>query len=204
MGNISKEKKIKSQQEDMLLLEGIGNNDQLAYKKLQNKYYNIVLSLIRKMIQNEDDVEDLAQEAFIKAFSNLDKYNDTFNFSSWLFRIASNHCIDFLRKKRFQTISISQPVNNDDDEQYIEIKDDSYQPEVAVLNDEKKEFLYKAIEELPENYRQIIKMRHEDDMDYKEISKELDMPLGTVKAHLFRARKTLLEKLKKNQDLFTN
>lgn len=200
--SISKDKKKKSQEEDLLLLEEIAKGSQAAYNKLQKKYYKIVLSLIRKMIKDEDDVEDLTQEAFIKAFGALDSFNSNYNFSSWLFRIASNHCIDFLRKKRFQTISINQPVNNDEDEQYIEIKDDSYQPEITIMNEERKAALKKAIEELPENYRDIIKLRHEEDLDYKEISEKLDMPLGTVKAHLFRARKLLLETLKKQPEFF--
>ena len=200
--SVSKEKKQKSQAEDLELLENINQGSQAAYNRLQKKYYKIVLSLIRKMIKDEDDAEDLTQEAFIKAFGALESFNKNYNFSSWLFRIASNHCIDFLRKKRFQTISINQPVNNDEDEQYIEIKDDTYQPEVTVMNEERKTALNNAISELPENYQNIIKMRHEMDMDYKEISQKLDMPLGTVKAHLFRARKALLEILKKQPEFF--
>ena len=200
--SVSKEKKKKSQAEDLELLENINKGSQAAYNRLQKKYYKIVLSLIRKMIKDEDDAEDLTQESFIKAFGALDSFNKNYNFSSWLFRIASNHCIDFLRKKRFQTISINQPVNNDEDEQYIEIKDDTYQPEITVMNEERKIALNNAIDELPENYQKIIKMRHEMDMDYKEISQKLDMPLGTVKAHLFRARKALLEILKKQPEFF--
>lgn len=202
MSNISQEKKIKSQEEDLLLLKDIRDGNQLAYKQLQNKYSKIISTLIRKMIKDEDDVEDLTQEAFIKAFGNLDKYNETFNFSSWFFRIASNHCIDFLRKKRFQTISIDQPINDDEDDQYFDIKDDTYQPETTILDKERKELLYQTIDELPDNYKLIIKLRHEEDLDYKEISDKLDLPLGTVKAHLFRARKILLEKLKTHSDIF--
>jgi RNA polymerase sigma factor (sigma-70 family) len=202
MSSISKEKKLISQNEDLELLDRISNGEQLAYKKLQEKYHKIISSLIRKMIQDEDDIDDLTQEAFIKAFSNLEKFDKSFNFSSWLFRIASNHCIDFLRKKRFQTVSIDQSVSNDEDEQYIEIKDDSYQPEISFLNQERINALNEAIDSLPENYRVIIKLRHEEDMDYQDIANELDLPLGTVKAHLFRARKSLLQILKSKNDLF--
>ncbi len=204
MSGISKEKKIASQKDDLKLIQEISEGSQIAYRKIQEKYYKIVSALIRKMIQNEDDVEDLTQETFIKAFGNIDKFDASYNFSSWLFRIASNHCIDFLRKRRFQTVSIDQSVSNDEDEQYIEIKDDSYQPEINVLNQERITALYDAIEKLPDNYRLIIKLRHEEDMDYHQISQKLDLPLGTVKAHLFRARKSLLSILKQNKELFVN
>jgi RNA polymerase sigma-70 factor (ECF subfamily) len=202
------EKRIKdiksqeSQQEDFDAIRRAIEGESGAYTFLQKKYKKIVLTLIRRMIKDEDDVDDLVQETFIKAFSALSSFQYGYSFSSWIYRIASNNCIDFLRKKRFTMVSISGQYDDSDEDHEMEIRDNSYQPDISLMNDEKKQLLLDAIEKLPENYREIIKMRHEEDMDYKEISDKLDLPLGTVKAHLFRARKILFEELKKHVSLF--
>jgi len=202
------EKRIKdiksqeSQQEDFDAIRRAIDGESGAYTFLQKKYKKIVLTLIRRMIKDEDDVDDLVQETFIKAFSALNTFQYGYSFSSWIYRIASNNCIDFLRKKRFTMVSISSQYDDSDEDHEIEIKDNSYQPDINLMHDEKKQLLLDAIEKLPENYREIIKMRHEEDMDYKEISDKLNLPLGTVKAHLFRARKILFEELKKHVSLF--
>lgn len=182
------------------VLEG----DTHSFQYLQKKYYKLILNLIRKMIKDEDDVDDLAQETFIKAYKALSSFQFGFSFSAWLYRIASNTCIDFLRKKRFPTISLSQTVPGNDEEYEIEIEDKTYVPDLNVMNEERKTALYEAIDSLPENYRIIIKLRHEEELDYKDISERLDMPLGTVKAHLFRARKILFDALMKHKGLFSD
>ncbi len=178
--------------------------DDRAFRYLQNKYYKLILTLIRKMIKNEDDVDDLTQDTFIKAFKALPTFQFGFSFSAWLYRIASNTCIDFLRKKRFAVVSLSQTTPGNEEEYEMEIEDQSYVPDLNVLNEERRKALYEAIESLPENYRNIIKLRHEDELDYKDISERLNLPLGTVKAHLFRARKILYDALKKHKSLFSD
>jgi RNA polymerase sigma-70 factor (ECF subfamily) len=202
------EKRIKdiksqeSQQEDFEAIRRAIAGESGAYTFLQKKYKKIVLTLIRRMIKDEDDVDDLVQETFIKAFSALNSFQYGYSFSSWIYRIASNNCIDFLRKKRFTMVSISGQYDDSDEDHEIEIKDNSYQPDINLMNDEKKQLIIDAIEKLPDNYREIIKMRHEEDMDYKEIADKLNLPLGTVKAHLFRARKILFDELKKHVSIF--
>lgn len=173
-----------------------------AFAILQNKYQKIIASLIRKMVKDEDDIDDLTQETFIKVFNALHTYQAQYSFSSWIYRIASNTCIDYLRKKRFPTISLSKPLENIEDDIFFEIEDNTYLPDKNVLNDEKMKVLNDAIAQLPENYREIIKLRHEEELDYNEIAEKLGIPLGTVKAHLFRARKILLIQLKKHEHLF--
>jgi RNA polymerase sigma-70 factor (ECF subfamily) len=177
-----------------------GNNS--AFQILQKKYIKVVAALIRKMIKNEDDVEDLVQETFIKAYNALNTFQFGYAFSAWLYRIASNNCIDFLRKKRFATVSLDKPVQSDDDDLYIEIEDTTNRADMDMIASERHQALYKAIDALPENYKIIIKMRHEEELDYTEIAVKLDLPLGTVKAHLFRARKILYTALKNHQYLF--
>ena len=194
-----------SQNEDFEVILRILDGDSNAYGILQKKYRAVISSLIRKMVKDEDDIDDLVQETFIKAYRAIDRYKSDFTFSAWIYRIASNTCIDFLRKKRLNVFSIDQPIggsSDDDDAMYFEIEDDSYQPDIDFINKERMAALQNAVENLPEKYKVIIKLRHEEEMDYNEISLKLDMPLGTVKAHLFRARKILFDDLKKINYMF--
>jgi RNA polymerase sigma-70 factor (ECF subfamily) len=194
--------KKEQNEEDIRIISNVLSGKTHEYDILQKKYRLLISSLIRKMIRNEDDIDDLVQESFIKAFNALDKFQTNYSFSSWLYRIASNTCIDFLRKKRFPTISIDNPGHNEEEDSSLDIKDESYEADISVLANERKKALFDAIKELPKNYREIIELRHEQELDYKEISERMELPLGTVKAHLFRARKMLLTKLKKNRHLF--
>ena len=201
MAKRSKKEREKSRQEDFEAIRKVLDGDTKAFEFLQKKYKYLIYSLIKKMIKNENDVEDLTQEAFIKAFNALDKFKFNYSFSAWIYRIASNATIDFLRKKRFDTFSIDRPIGDSEDENYFEIEDESYIPDQGVLSQEKTKIIKAAIDRLPENYREIIVLRHEEELDYKTIAKKLDLPLGTVKAHLFRARKLLFEELKDKYSL---
>ncbi len=200
---MSKKDNLQSQEEDLKAIRLALDGNQRGFEFLQKKYKRIINTIIRKMVKNQDDVDDLTQETFIKAFTSLNKFNQQYPFSSWIFRIASNTCIDFMRKKRFQTLSIYKGDDSKGDEDIFEIKDTTYSADKPLLKEERKEIIERAINNLPENYRIIIKLRHEEEIDYNEISKRLNLPLGTVKAHLFRARKLLLIELKKNIGLFT-
>lgn len=193
-----------SQKDDFEAIRAVLNGDNSQFSLLDKKYHRIIAALIRKMVRNEEDVEDLTQETFIKAYNALPTFHFGYSFSSWIYKIASNTCIDFLRKKRFQTISLNQPMQGSaDEENEYEIEDDSYIPDRHILSEERQKVLKQAIERLPDNYREIIKMRHEQELDYIEISEKLNLPIGTVKAHLFRARKALYSMLKKHLFLLT-
>lgn len=172
------------------------------FSYFEKKYRNLLRNAIRKMIKDEDQVDDLLQVTLVKAYTRLDTYKLGFSFSSWIYRIASNNCIDFMRKKKLNLMSINQTVNLDGEEVVYEIPDKDYVPDVNIINEEKTNALQNAISQLPENYKYIIHLRHTEDLDYLEISEKLNMPLGTVKAHLFRARKMLYEALKDKQYLF--
>jgi len=199
---VNKEEKIKKNLEDIKVIKQTLGGDREAFGIIQKKYLRIISSLIRRMVKDEIDVQDLTQETFIKAYNALDTFQFNYSFSSWLFKIASNTCIDFLRKKRFVHLPLHRQSNDSEEEEIIEIKDNSYKPDLNLLAKERKAALLQAIAELPENYKEIIKLRHGEDLDYSEISIRLNIPLGTVKAHLFRARKLLYEKLKKHRTLF--
>ncbi len=191
-----KERQVKSRGEDSVLIRDAIAGDQRAFTQLQKKYHPAIANLIRRMLRNSDDVEDLVQETFVKAFKAIESFNHDYAFSTWLYKIASNHCIDFLRKRRLKTFSIDQPIETRDGEMRYELADESWTPDGDIQNREKLRILHKAIEELPEKYKRVIKLRHEEELDYQEIADKLGLPLGTVKAHLFRARALLFKKLK--------
>lgn len=199
---MNKNEKIKKNKEDIEIIKKILNGNTDLFAILEKKYSRIISSLIRRMVKDEDDVSDLTQETLIKAYKALHTFQFNYSFSSWLFKIASNTTIDFLRKKRFNMTPLYKKEKNSEEEEIIEIKDLSYTPDSNLVTHEKRELLLKAISELPKNYKEIIKLRHGEDMDYAEIAERLNLPLGTVKAHLFRARKILYEKLKKHQKVF--
>jgi len=190
------EKTTASKAEDVILIKSALAGEQGSYDRLMKKYYNLIQSLVYRMIFNKEDVEDLTQEAFIKAFNSLHKFDREFAFSTWLYKIATNNCIDYLRKKKLTTFSIDKEISSDDDDLRFEIPDEEHKPDKRVMNEQREEIIKQAIDSLPEKYRKVILLRHKEEKDYEEIAEELDIPLGTVKAHLFRARELLNKYLK--------
>lgn len=175
--------------------------DQEAYKDLMNKYQKPLYFHVLKMVKNHEQVEDLVQEAFMKAFRNLNSYNTNYAFSTWLYRITTNHTIDYLRKKKLKTTSIDQPVKTRDGEMEIQISDDA-ETDRNIIRKERKKIIHNAINDLPKKYRRVIEMRHLQELSYQEIADQLDLPLGTVKAHIFRAREMLYKELKDKREKF--
>lgn len=160
------------------------------------KHHNAIAHLIMRVVGNQGDVEDLAQESFIKAFNSLPSFNAEFAFSTWLYKIATNNCIDYLRKRKLKTFSIDRPIGSEDGQQQYEIPDDSHTPDRQILRDQQTSAIRVAIDSLPEKYRLVIVMRHQEERSYEEIAEELALPLGTVKAHIFRAREMLYKQLR--------
>lgn len=148
------------------------------------------------MISRKEDVEDLTQEAFIKAFNSLHNFDRQFAFSTWLFKIATNNAIDYLRKKKLNTFSIDREIESEESDFKFEIPDNENKPDRIIIEDERKKILDEAIESLPPKYKEVILLRHKMDKEYEEIAKELKLPLGTVKAHIFRGRELLNKYLK--------
>jgi RNA polymerase sigma factor (sigma-70 family) len=190
------ERREQSRLEDKELIADAIAGKQEAYKRLMRKYHNAIAHLIMRMVGNQGDVEDLAQEAFIKAFNSLPSFNDEFAFSTWLYKIATNNCIDYLRKRKLKTFSIDRPIGSEDGQQQYEIPDDSHRPDRQILRDQQTSAIRVAIDSLPEKYRLVIVMRHQEERSYEEIAEELALPLGTVKAHIFRAREMLYKQLR--------
>ncbi|MEM6297469.1 MAG: sigma-70 family RNA polymerase sigma factor, partial [Bacteroidota bacterium] len=175
---------------DQAVLEG----DQQAYAELMERYRTSVYYMLLKMVKNSDDAEDLTIEAFTKAFKSLPRFQKNYTFSTWLFRIATNNCIDFIRKKKLETLSIhsSGYTNDDGDSIRIEIKDDDLDPQELAIKEQKIELVRAFVDMLPPKYRRLVELRYFKEFTYEEIATELEAPLGTVKAQLHRARELLL------------
>ncbi len=195
LDNLNKKKEINNLIQKALI------GDENAYTKLLKRYKNGIFKMIYQMIKNKEETEDIVQETFIKAFNSLHSYNTKYAFSTWLYKIAYNHCIDKLRKKKLKTQSLDKPIELKEGNVKFQIKDERYNPEKSVILDEKKNKIEITIKSLPIKYRKVIMYRHHEDKSYEEISKELNIPLGTVKARIFRARELLKRKLKENHYL---
>lgn len=186
---------------DLELVEAAKKGDQLAYAELMENYRESIYFMMLKMVKNTDDADDLTIEAFGKAFNRLDQYSPSFAFSTWLFKIASNNCIDFIRKKRIQVTSMDTGIKTDDGETvYIDAKSKTLDPEETVIKNQKVRHMREVVSKLKPRYRVLIEKRYFEELSYEEIAQELDLPLGTVKAQLFRARDFLANLMEKTKD----
>ncbi|MBE2245864.1 MAG: sigma-70 family RNA polymerase sigma factor [Candidatus Competibacteraceae bacterium] len=186
-----------------LVLRAVHHSDQGAYTELLDRYRDSIYYLFVKMVNNKDDAEDLTIETFGKAFRNLHNYQPTFAFSTWLYRIATNNGIDFLRKKKISTFSIDNPIKNKDGDQFeINISGNTPDPEETMIREQKKEVLRQFVDKLKPRYKQLIELRYYEDLSYEEIANRLGLPLGTVKAQLFRAKDLLYQIIHKTKGRF--
>ena len=199
---LEKRKTDRAQQDNELVMLAI-NGDQRSYGKLMARYRDSIFFMIQKMVNNRDDAEDLTIEAFGKAFNNLGKYSPDYAFSTWLYRIAINNCIDFIRKKRLETFSLDEPVNDDDSNGASrDIKADNLDPEEDYIKQQRILLMRNVIERLNPKYRRLIEMRYLKELSYDEIANQMSLPLGTVKAQLFRAKELLHNILKNSKEKY--
>jgi len=188
--------------EDFRLIDlAVSGQNQQAYADLMQRYKKPVYHMILKMIRNVDDAEDLTIEAFAKAFKNLHKFKKDFTFSTWLFRIATNNTIDFIRKKRLDTMSLDTSYKDDNgDSVSIDVQDRNLNPQEEAIKTQKIELVRMFVTKLPAKYQRLVKLRYFDELSYDEIAKELGAPLGTVKAQLHRARELMYDLVKSKKD----
>jgi RNA polymerase sigma factor (sigma-70 family) len=172
--------------------------DQKAYAELMQRYRESVYFMMLKMVNNKDDAEDLTIEAFGRAFKRLAQYTPNYAFSTWLFRIASNNAIDFLRnKKKNDALSLDSRMENEEGQEFSKsIKSQTLDPEENIIKKQKVEMLRDVVEKLKPRYKELVQMRYYEELSYEEISERLSLPVGTVKAQLFRARDFLYNILK--------
>jgi len=188
----------KAQRDYGLVVQAVEHGSQKAYAELLGYYKDSIYFMLLKMTGNPDDAEDLTIEAFGKAFKNIHQYTPDFAFSTWLFKIASNNCIDFMRKKK-KMLEAPQDFYYDDDEQTGVIQNipaEIPDPEEKMIRNQKAKLLREVVEKLKPRYRRLVELRYFEELSYEEICEEMNLPLGTVKAQLFRAREFLYNILK--------
>lgn len=166
--------------------------EEKAYSELTARYWDGVYHKMLSMVRNREDADDLTQEAFAKAFDKLSTYTPRFAFSTWLFKIGINNCIDFIRKKRLHLLSIDEKVEGEGSQDYsFNLRSRSLNPEETFIRNQKVMEMRKVLRQLNLKYRLMIELRYFEELTYEEISKELEIPLGTVKAQLYRAKELL-------------
>ena len=191
----------KAQRDYKLVQLAVNHGDQKAYAELLNNYRDTLYFMLLKMTHSAVDADDLTIEAFGKAFKNLHQYSPEYAFSTWLFKIAANNCIDFMRKHhRIQFASVPGTGEHDMDNYPSNIPSTSPGPDEAVIAKQKIQLMHEVVEKLKPHYRMLIEMRYFKEYSYEEIAADLDLPLGTVKAQLFRAREFLYNILKHSQE----
>jgi len=169
--------------------------DEKAYAELLDRYKDAIYYMLLKMVNNKSDAEDLTIEAFGKAFKNIEQYTPNFAFSTWLFKIATNNCIDFIRKKKANLISLDQ-TSDDLDGASTPLQSDTPDPEEDMIKSQRIALMRNVVEKLKPRYRTLVELRYFSEYSYEEIATKLDLPIGTVKAQLFRARELLYNILK--------
>lgn len=191
----------KALQDFQLIDQAVNDNDEQAFAMLMERYRKPVYHMILKMVRNVDDAEDLTIEAFTKAFKNLYKFKKDYTFSTWLFRIATNNSIDFIRKKKLDTMSLDSSYQDESGTNMtIDVKDKNLNPQEEAIKAQKIEYIQLFVTKLPAKYQRLVRLRYFKELSYEEIAKELEAPLGTVKAQLHRARELLYDLIRTKKD----
>lgn len=179
--------------QDYELVQRALNGDEQAFTRLLSRYKDAIFFMLLKMVNSRSDAEDLTLEAFGKAFKNLHQYSPTYAFSTWLFKIASNNCIDFLRRKKGTFIPIENNNDSGDNSEMVRLKSKEFNPEEKLIRQQRAILLHRIVRKLKPRYRVLVELRYFRELSYEEIAHQLNLPLGTVKAQLFRAREMLFK-----------
>lgn len=185
---------------DLILVEQAMNKDQKAFAELHDRYRDAIYFMLLKMVNNKSDAEDLTIEAFGKAFKSIHQYTPNYAFSTWLFKIATNNCIDFIRKKKANLVSIDQSTEDSEGASVsptANLPSGHPDPEEHLIKEQNIKIIQEVVGNLKPRYRKLIELRYFKEYSYEEIAEELKLPIGTVKAQLFRARELLSNALKK-------
>ena len=192
---------LKNKQRDVALVNKAILGDQKAFSDLMTFYWPTIEGFFAMKLSSKEDVEDLSIATFSKAFDKIKSYNSSYAFSTWIQTIATNSLIDFFRKKEQKTISIDADVKNEKGNPH-EIEDLDTNPELNFIQQQKNKQLFSLVEKLKPHYRELIVLRYLEELSYDEIAQKLNIPLGSVKANLFRARDLLLKILKPQENEF--
>ena len=184
---------------DLALVERALGDDIAAFETLVSRYQSRIIAYSMRMLRDNEDAEDVAQETFIKAYRSLDSFRGASSFSTWLYRIATNLCIDRARKRKRspqQAYSLDEPFDKEEDSGGREIADLSEEPSRGVERDELRRQVRETVALMPEKLRAVLVMCDIQGMAYEEIAQSLECPIGTVKSRLFHARADLARRLR--------
>ena len=177
--------------DDLKIIESCLLGNTQMFSRLIDNYKNMVYNLTYRMSNNPQEAEDISQEAFLRAFQSLAHFNPSYKFSTWLYQITLNIIRDRFKKKELNYVSLDTPVETDDSEFYSQPADLTNNPEQIISQKENLQTIQQAIYSLPLKYREVIVLRHLQDLSYMEIGNILKLPPGTVKVRLYRAREQL-------------
>lgn len=181
--------------EDSDLIRRCLAGDQKACRDLVQRYQRPVFSVIMRVVRSAEDAEDLTQETFVRMFRALDRYDLERPFTAWLFTIATRIGIDHLRRRKVKTVSLSIAEPGSTEERTIDVVDPGLRPDEVTSYGEEEDRASALINSLPEHYRIVVLLRHQQDLSYEEIAEALGVPLGTVKARIHRARALLKDRI---------
>ena len=181
--------------QDLKTIRRCKRGEEAAFAEILARYRGPIYNLCYRMSRSPEDARDLAQEVFIKVFRLLDRYDEEYAFSSWLFRIATNHCIDHLRRNRLRFLSLDGVVGPDGEEYELQLPSGDPEPDTVLERKEALARLEEVIADLPPHYKAITLLRHQQQLSYEEIAVILQLPLGTVKARIHRARAQIQQML---------
>lgn len=188
----------KSERDYRLVMQILESGNRTAYTQLMDEYFEKVYSRMLKMTGQPDDAEDLTMEAFNKAFSKLEQYTPDFAFSTWLYRIAKNNCIDYIRRNKKETDNMVNQLEAGVGIVAHELANQLPSPEQLMINRQETRLLREIVESLHPKYKDIIKLHYFKELSCEEIATQLDLPEGTVKVRLFRARELLYNIMSKS------
>lgn len=190
----------KAQRDYTFVRMALETGDQKAYASLMHFYRDTIYFMLLKMTNDPDDADDLTIEAFGKAFNKLDQYTPEYAFSTWLFKIATNNCIDFIRRRKKEMLNLGKTFDRSDNSDLTQsIPATTLDPEEKYIEKQKIKLMREVVEKLKPHYRRLVELRYFEELSYEEIAEELNLPLGTVKAQLFRARDFLYNIMKHSQ-----
>ena len=188
-------------EEEMRIIARVLDGDTNAFEVLVEDQKKVVFNLALRMLGNEEDAYDISQDAFLKAYTNLSGFRGDCKFSSWLYKLTTNLCLDFIRKRNRHKVVPLAFEDEDGESEYLEIPDESYSPELQTEQKQMRESVRKGLNQLPAQQREILVLREIGGLRYDEIGRQLNLEEGTVKSRIFRARKKLCEILSKDGNI---
>ncbi|MDA0682213.1 MAG: sigma-70 family RNA polymerase sigma factor [Bacteroidetes bacterium] len=193
----------KGQRDLKLINRALASGDPAAYSELMKLYRDPLYFMLYEKVSDQELAKDLTIESLGKAFQKLHLYTPDYTFSTWLFTVARNHCIDYLRKHKLPTISIDKMMLDEDGKRTnFDLVSNDLNPEQKMEKKQRIAFLRQIVDQLKPVYRDLVKMRYFKELSYEEIAETLDIPIGTVKAQLHRSREQLFKILSGSRDVF--